>query len=429
MPYRRLRRQSLLFFLVLAGFFWACEKEEGLIGLDQLSGGQPGIGSLDDFTIVSYTRADDSIRTDETSANLVGNYTDPDFGLAEASFYSHLRLGQVAPDFGTAPVLDSVVLSMVYAGWYGDTSQALTLRVFEVTDDFYRDSSYYSNTTFSTTTELGAATINPRPTTSVVSGGDTLDPQVQIHLDNTFFFDKIITASQTGSDLDDNESFLTHFKGISVAADAGASAILYFNLTLSASSVKLYYHNSTDTNVYELVINTDNARINRFDQDFSSATINLDMQDTTNGENTVYAQAMGGLLPIIKFPDIENLRDSGFSINKAELELNIADGSTMDYEEPSRLILVELAEDGSKEFIIDQLDNSSRFGGEVSGSQYTFNITRHIHNIVNGTQNKWPLALVPSGSAVIANRVILNGGTALPGASPMKLTIYYTKPN
>ena len=70
----------------------------------------------DTVTLVVSTVREDSLRSDELSLSLLGNYIDPEIGQTRAGFYSQVRLSSPDIDFGTNAVADSLTLSLVHTG-------------------------------------------------------------------------------------------------------------------------------------------------------------------------------------------------------------------------------------------------------------------------------------------------------------------------
>ena len=68
---------AIIFALSLA----SCNKEPDLIGIDLLPDSDYlNLSFTDTSTIIAYTVREDSLRTDELSANLLGYMNDPVFG-------------------------------------------------------------------------------------------------------------------------------------------------------------------------------------------------------------------------------------------------------------------------------------------------------------------------------------------------------------
>jgi hypothetical protein len=131
---------TLLVLLVILSLV-SCRKKDSTVGLEEINSSQYLNGITDTFAIISYTELEDSTITDNPANVVLGSYVDPEFGLMNASFYTQWRIATVNPDFGdpTTIVLDSFVLSLDYAGYYGDLG-AQTFEVYELDEDLYLDS-------------------------------------------------------------------------------------------------------------------------------------------------------------------------------------------------------------------------------------------------------------------------------------------------
>ncbi len=163
----------------------AC-KEPDAIGLDVLpDADELHLEYSDSATILSKTVREDSLRTDEISSHLLGSIWDPVLGKHEASVYAQLALEGV-PSFGIYNQADSLVLSLIYTGSYGDTTYPQNISVYRITENMYYDSAYYSNRTFTyDSNPLGTASIAPMPLTPVVVGSDTVTARMRINLNVT----------------------------------------------------------------------------------------------------------------------------------------------------------------------------------------------------------------------------------------------------
>ena len=97
--------------------------ETSVVGLDvQPENDLLNVGYQDTTTVFTRTFDGDSLNTDESlissGVGLIGKYIDPVYGTATASMYTQVRLPSniLSTTFGTAPVCDSIVLSLVYDG-------------------------------------------------------------------------------------------------------------------------------------------------------------------------------------------------------------------------------------------------------------------------------------------------------------------------
>ena len=150
------------------------------------------------------------------------------------------------------------------------------------------------------------------------------------------------------------------------------------------------------------------------------------MNDSTEGQDVLFLQTMGGVRSKIAFPDLIPFLDSNqLIINKAELILPVQYFASDAYVPSSELFLVRTLEDGGISFIPDY--NDDRGGNYVeSTSSYTFNITRYLNQMIAGSFENLPLTIVSNGNAVTANRVVFNGPNSMLKEKP-KLIITYSK--
>lgn len=378
---------------------------------------------------------EDSVVSDETSINLLGSQWTSTFGLTVASFYSHLRLSEVSPDFGTDPHVDSAFFTLVYYDYYGNINTPLTVRIYEVAEDFYqKDSVYYSNKKLQIyDTELAHHFFFPSPEDSVVVNDSTKTAaQLKIPM-NQEFVNKVFFAEDTN--LSSNEMFIQYFKGIYVTIDSvdypGGGSILYFNLLNSNSKVTFYYNDSL---TYTLVFNSNNARIENFYHNFSKSTdqnfINqIILKDTAAGEQNLYLQGMSGIRTKIFFPDLDRWWGKNkYAVNEALLIIPAASGGSY-YPVSENLILLRQNEDSTASILVDQNVGDAYFGGSLddTSNSYQFRITLYIQELLKDSSD-YGLLLYPSGKTVRANEVKLYGThNNEPDTSRMELRLIYTK--
>jgi hypothetical protein len=395
------------------------------------------------LTVETKTVREDSIRSDENQVNInmAGNYLDPVFGLVKSSFYTQVLLSSSQginlghPD---SLLLDSVVLSMKINGFYGSL-ESQTFTVYELDQNISRDSAYFSSSQFQVKpVEIGKATFTPAPTSTVVIGGETQDAQVRISLSPTFGR-RLLDASGT-EHFTNNENFLQFFKGIYVTSEnissPGQGAILYFDLLSQFSKITLYYKRQRimvntlerpfDRHSQDFVINSEAARVSRFEHDRTGTPVAAQFADTTLGAEKVYVQAMAGVKTKINLPDFRQyFGDKEIIINKAELVMPVHIESA-GYAPPDRINAFVIDALGRSIPIIDLVAESSDYYGgfyNQATNEYKLNIGRHINRIIAGTRD-YGLYLTPFLPASSANRVILRGGGTESG---MHLRIIYTE--
>jgi hypothetical protein len=257
----RIKFRNILTLFLFIFFLASCNKNEELGINVQPSEDMLGVDFIS-IPVYAHSVYEDSIRSDETSYNLIGSFVDPVFGQTVAGVYTQFKLMTTAVDFGDGAVCDSVFLSLAYKGIYGDSSAAITLNVYEIADDFNIDNVYYSNDKLGVyKTDYCGVSLIPNFTDSVMVGSVKFPPHLRVKLKNSLG-QKFIIASGT-SDLADNTNFLKFFKGLYITARPVSSggSILYFNMLSSISRLTLYYHVPSDTvsTAYNFVMDDDNT--------------------------------------------------------------------------------------------------------------------------------------------------------------------------
>ncbi|TRZ73824.1 MAG: DUF4270 family protein, partial [Bacteroidetes bacterium] len=171
---------SLLAILIL----FSCKKDPYEIGLDLLPPSDTiKVKSTDTCTVFAYTVRVDSISTSNCSDLALGSINDPVFGKSTISLYTQVQPTSASVDFGTAPVVDSLILMLYYSGYYGDTTTQQRIRVYEVAGDLHIDSGYYSNRQIQVYPNLLAdLSFKPRPKDSIKVGKAMYSAHVRLNL-------------------------------------------------------------------------------------------------------------------------------------------------------------------------------------------------------------------------------------------------------
>lgn len=425
----KLLKQDLLIFLISLVLFSSCKNPE-LIGLEV----QPGEDKLnalvtDTFFIRSHTVRDDSVITSNLIRNLLGEFQDPVLGLAKANIAFQALLSNNSPDFGASPTLDSVVLVLKYAGFYGDSLSDFVVNVHKLTEKLDDDTTYYSNKVpvYDNTTVLGTKTFKARPNDEVLITDirpdklDTtikVDPQLRIKL-NSAFGDSLL---QNQAKMTDNETFLNYLNGIylTVTRQSGDGGIMYFDMRSStASGMVLYYKTGSDTTNFKFLLNSNSAGFNQYIHDYTGTPVGAQLTDTTLGQNLVYVQPMAGLSAKVRIPHLNRMTDSGMiSVNKAELILPLESGSNNTYAAPSSIRLSIRTADNK----ISEVARASLNSGL---NQYKIDISGFLQSLLINPDEYKEFIISPVNKEVIANRAIIKGVDH--PLSGMKLRLIYTK--
>ncbi len=428
--------------VILIIFFTACNKKPDRVGLSL----QPVSDELsvvfDNSTgLLIHSQLEDSVRTDVNviKTGMLGSMLDPVFGKTTAEIFSQFRLSENGHNFGTDPLLDSLVLSLSYSGFYGDSMSSQTIRVFELDQEMFPDTTYYSNQSLSDYgVELAAVTFVPAPGDSVMVGGDLEPPQLRIRLSDEFG-QKIMDADPNV--FDDNESWLEFMKGLHITSEPAMAdgGIMLFDMFASNTALNIYYRTEEpqDTLTFGFLSNSNCARFTAFDHnEYSDASSEFKTQvlngDTSAGSQLFYLQSMGGVKAQLRLPDIQEFfKDGAVAINEAKLIFNIYDDGS-ELLGPPQLGLAMIDEEGDYIPLPDAGEVSSYYGGYLNEAenQYYFRISRHVQQVLTGQTPNYPLALLITGASFRANRLILYGpDSLLNGDNRMILNVIYTKVN
>lgn len=437
---RKVIKFSATFFALLL-VLGACKKEETEIGSD-LQDANLNLVSTDTVTIITYSELEEEVRADERAISLLGAYHDPIFGKVNCGIVTQIVPEAFTQDFpGLADVtMDSVVLALRYSSinYYANLDE-FSVEVFEIDDVLQRDDQEYlisETPTFDESADLvldGTMPIDPDIVKNVVVGGDTLGPQLRIHLDPQVGLD-LIADSQAGLM---NENFQTNtFKGLYIrvaAVDAdpaeGEGTVLYFNVEDVLSKMTIYYTALDISDRFDFDINTTCARYNKIDFDRSGTNVQLAIDDQSVGEEVFYTQG-AAIRGVIEIPYIENLflgEDGQVDpkiINQVELVLPIQDFQPDPFDPSISLYLARPEPDGTYEFTEDY---SSDVFYDEPNREFRFSMTREIQALLNGDIEKVAYRVyAPAFFASTIERVVFNGTETTLKEKP-RLEITYTE--
>lgn len=433
--------------LILALF--SCKKDPYELGIDLLPPSDTlNVLTTDTCTVEAFSVRVDSIRTDGGPL-IIGSMQDPVFGKTTASLYTQTLLSSLAPDFGTNPVLDSLILVLYYNDYYGDTTAVQNIKVWEVSEDIEPDSSYYSNNRMNTyPTLLADHTFVPHPTDSVMVDTTRKAAQLRINLSKltSYLGNKILQAP--ASALASNTAFLDFMKGLYIQASPVSSggALLNFTLGDETSQLVVYFHDgntpANDSLNFPMLINTSTKHFLHIDHNnYLDASQDLKRQvlsrDSAEGAKQLFLQGLAGVKIKLKFPYMASFANGQAVINDALVTFKNAESDTT-YAPPPSLTIVRQDSIGRIAYLIDYNEGDAYFGGTYDQEKgtYFFRITRYMQKVMaDYYTNKYDLYILvnnPLSTVLYPNRVILNGtNPLLPGSDvgKFKLTVTYTKLN
>ena len=426
--------KTLLIIILSAVVFSGCKKTEG-VGLDVIADPEDAlnVGFFDGFRLTTYSTPVDSVATKNTTVVMLGSMLDPVFGTTTTGFYTQLRLSNNSIEFGDNAVCDSIVMSLDYTGFYGDSLTTQHITVYEIDESFIKDTAYYSNSQLALKNPpIFDQDLNFNMKDSVDIFGIKIRPHLRLGLDKTFG-EKILDKSGS-TELSNNEEFAKFIKGIRVASQEitfnGGHA--YFNLLSGLSAITLYYHNDEDTTYEVFVINGNCDRFTTFDHhNYNTASPEVVSQlvngDTIGGQQQFFLQGMASARGNIKISNLDSIVNQGTqAIHMAELIVNIAPESAK-YLKPGQLTLAGIDPDGKNVYLIETAEGSAFLGGTYNknDNNYVFNITRTMQSLFLKDNDIVGFRLVINGEAANARRLILNGGSS--AKDKIRLKVFYTK--
>jgi hypothetical protein len=431
---RRVVQLSATFFIGCLFTLASCKKEETNIG-DGLQGESLNVMTVDTFSLITYSEELDSMESDETSVNLLGQYNDPVFGNVDCGIITQVRLSSANPTFATNiadVIVDSVVLGLAYTGinYYGALTDPITVEVYQLTNDLVRDEQdyYIFDDPVIEPTNLvlvGTETITPNYVKQQIVGTDTLSPHLRIKLDPATIGQDLVDINAAGN-MNTDDNFVSAFKGLYIKIDGsslanGQGGIWYFGLESSLSKLSLYFHEIADptSKAYAFNINSSAARYNKIDFDRSGTKVDALLADSTLGQEEFYTQG-SSIWSVIHIPHIMNLNiDSNGNedlkiINKATLILPIQDFSSDNFDPSVNLFLAKIITSKTSDFTLDYSLSSTLSGNTVtydeSNKEFRFLMTQEIQGILNGTrENTGFRVYAPSFFGSTIERVIFNG--------------------
>jgi|TARA_B110000459_G_scaffold56747_1_gene63738 hypothetical protein len=422
-----MRKVFLLSTVFLVSILLSCKKD-GKLSPD-FDNGNLSIIFTDTFSIESTSIEDAPGRTDLAIRHLLGVYNDPIFGVKSSSIYTNVGISGET-NFGFNSTIDSLVLELGFVDFYGNNTSSFNVNVFELASPLSSTTTYFSNTYSPVqNTLLGSVSYTPGASDSTLRVV-IVDPTLLSNIQGT-------------QQYADNSAFNTVLKGLYIVSSdtaggipviaQGAGAIASFDLSSSLSKLIVHYTDSSSTSLQEdLILNNDVKSYARFINDYTSTDIEKHLTNAASRDvNLTYVSAMNGVRSKIEIPNIKELAKEGnISINKAEITFTLATGTDASPDEIlSSIFLTGIDENGTSIILPDDplFEGLDHYGGTYNATtkSFTYNITKHIHQLVTGTGTDYGMFLVANGSVTSANRIVLNSGNS--AVSKIRLEITYSK--
>ncbi|MFK8036788.1 MAG: DUF4270 family protein [Crocinitomicaceae bacterium] len=421
-------------FLIAFFIFSSCKKEISSVGTDINPNGL-NIVTQDTFTVVTKTVITDSLTTDETSINLLGGFNDPELGKVDCGIVTQLRLSSEGPNFGDPNDInvDSVVLSFVYDGklHYGDITD-LSFEILQITELLDKEEDYYRYTPISTTGSNliipGTESQKAKPQSIVVLADDTLVPMLRFNLKTSFGEDLINNADQMST----NANFTNFFRGIYVRAtnlnnfDENEGTVLYFSLLDALSNMVLYYEIDGEKKKFTFNINSNCARFNKLDFDYSGTPLAQSINSEAAAQEKIYFQG-SHIRPEFHFPFLDKFKDErNIVLNRAELVVPVQNFENSPFDPSTALFIGRI----STNFLITltyDYSNGSTVDYDPIANEFRFNLTRDLQRVISGEiENTGYRIFTTSFFGSTIERIIFSGPNSIT-KDKTKLVLTYTE--
>jgi len=384
--------------LLAAGLLYSCDENPTNIGYDLLPGVDfVNMKSTDTIAVESFNLYADSVASSSKSNGYLGGLYDPYFGNTACDFVSQLRITGKWP--GGEPVVDSVEIYIPVDGIKGATTgNGEKIVLYEINDQLYTDSVYYSNKTPSIKKLLGSYEI-PSTTKDTVQGFiGRLPTELGVYLlrDTT-------KLNQEGGAND----FRVFFKGLYVTMNNTVPSVptsdfppsdikrmIIIPLTSGEFRIRVYYHTtgSAINRSYDFLINSNSVRYNRYYHDRTTAEPDKEIKHVNDGikDSASYVQAFYGVYTKISIPGLEYVKDSlmPVSVNKARISIPVYFDNDIYTETtiPTKLYMSYKGPDGNKYLVPDYYVSSVFFDGSYNTTKklFYFNIPSFVQQYLEG---------------------------------------------
>jgi hypothetical protein len=408
----------------------ACKNGDEGLGKDLLPGSSVVYSRnyYEAGTIQSFTYSDDKIRVDHPAFNYVGSFNDPLFGRTDGAFAAQFRLA-ANPEYDPNAILDSLVLRLTYMHVYGDTLTKQTLKVYELNSDLDYDAKYLSSfnlKSLASPNVVGSVSFIPKFKTD--SGNvDTTVQYVRLKLD-PIFGNRLLKLDTLK--MKSNEDFLQYFKGLYIESDPATKRGALVGLSVAGTGMGLYYHtDKKDSLFFSYNVTSNSANVAAFTHNYQNSVFGAHMNQEVIQDSLIYLQPTGGTKVKINIPSLNKWRDSTqYTVSRASIVFFVDTLATdyRRYEIPDRLYLKYMDSSNTETFPKDSQLSTLYYGGtyDASTGSYTFNITRHVDQIIKGEIQTTSFYLVAANRNGSASRVVLKGGNS---SQPIQLFIKYTR--
>lgn len=401
----------------------------------------------DTLSLHTKTVREDSLNARDLSVYLLGAMHDQVFGKTYSAIYTQLRLSTAGISFNDTAYIDSAVLSIPYATYYGDKNAFHFLKVYRLSDTISSATNvkYYSNQTFPffqtpVGSKLHFSTIKDSSFTE-----DNVKYNAALRIRISEVLGQEILNQKADGAFKSNADFKNYFKGLLIAPDTTygfAKGMIGLSVRSDESFLILYYHTPNTTGKkLRLPLNSNAVNVNYHKHNYQGSIVQTALSNPSQqNDSLLFVQSMSGVKGKITIPYLSEL--GRILVNKAEIEITKAvkkyDDDTI-YTEPLQMVLLAADSLGKNSLIPDQLLNLNGqpvYGGkkftftDVNGTtyvRYKFSVAAQLQLIINEKKSDYGFYLLTFPSNQLADRVVIGGGNRNGDGYQMKLNLAYTK--
>lgn len=428
----RFQNIGTVLFLTLIVFISACKKDTLI-----KTGVQPvqdnlSIAQVDTFTIIASSYKLDSIRTDGVETGIFGYNTDPVFGTSKASFVSQLKPSGEGITFTSIDdvIIDSVLFSIQPEICYGNITTPTSFNLYEITDELILEDNHYSFETFNIeSTPLSIADYDSIIYVDSLGRFLTIDFQ----LDNSYgvsLLQSILTSS-------DPTEFWQTYKGFTIIPNTASfldDLLIHSDPYSINTKLTVYYKQASSPAVqetYDFIIDNQCERINLFENDYTTGSINGAFNDNSLGQEALYLQDMSGVGVNLSIPGISDLyQGTPIVVNSAELIIPINATNTSELPQHSTITIGAYSSDSLILNTVDAGTQEPHFSGNIQGDEFVFNITRDVQLIYDqyiiGNNVNFGYSLLSLSPEQNTNSSVLLGTNPALSTEKMKFVLTYS---
>jgi hypothetical protein len=435
----RAYRYGWMLLPVLVFSFLACSK----VNVDlptTVQTSDPDVSYIETQTVQLATQKLDSFTTQGRASFVFGNHTDPWIGHVTAESYAQISVPASNPVKDKTVYLDSICMLIRPNGLpYGDTTQNLSIRVFESSNPIapYEGNagSFYNTQQIPhKAPSLGGKDFVLRP---------TFDTLVSVRLSDALGQQWLGMLQRNDAEIQSTSAFVDFFRGICIGTDTTTTKTLYyFTGSKSGVMIRLYYHELAAIPTQKFVdfgyiSSTQFSHIDIRHTGTPMAVFTPGKRELRGSEQTgnrAYLDATMGSYIKLTFPDVLKLKELHpyIQVIRAQLELNPTQGSyAYPYSLPPTLNLYTTDNYSDLGISVKIPNTSAAATGNLyidqlygKDTKYSYDITGYIQGVlaIGEFANK-SLMLVPGSYAGFDayKRLILNDQTL---ANGVKLKLY-----